>query len=561
MDTKYDFITPEFLHLLFFQQKNLVIYPYVDLKHLRGLEVFTVGYNLIDLESTALYDIKEVISSDISSDTHAPNFYLIYNLNKEKAKDLLELKDVHCILNVNQTIKDLLPETNETFIFYNKKTNKFLNYSFENVDLKLEQIIISISENIEMLRGELQNIKNSANQLFIELNKDPESINLSKILNRYHEHEYPKIFEITEKFYGINIPDDILEDMPRFARTTPKVLDFSPEFNAIVDRNKKLREEFIQLLHEYRIKHVNESNLELRELYSPQLLYTYLRKHHWAQGIPQEFFEEWIQMKQTKKELWENDFLDFEEMLVNLKIPQKTISSILSNHKNKRLNENDVQDPIIPPQNANNDNLEINKKNNIPPTSDFALFEKWILSQLDEIEAHINGKVKNTGPQKIPTQLKGISNEHEHTSMYSFILDGSNIARDNHNSQIASIGDVIKCREKLHDLGIPKQDIFIVFGAGLHHHIPSEARGLYELLLAEHNVNQAPAERDDDWFIIQYALKHDSYIITNDRFLDYRKKCPQHEQFLKSHSIRYSIIGNEIIFEERFQEKLRKIRS
>jgi hypothetical protein len=31
MDTAFDFIKPEFLHILFFQQKNLVIYPYVDL--------------------------------------------------------------------------------------------------------------------------------------------------------------------------------------------------------------------------------------------------------------------------------------------------------------------------------------------------------------------------------------------------------------------------------------------------------------------------------------------------------------------------------------------------
>ena len=58
---------PEFLNILFFQQKNLVVFPYVDLKHLHGLENFTVGYNVIDLESTALYNIKEIIEFEANN--------------------------------------------------------------------------------------------------------------------------------------------------------------------------------------------------------------------------------------------------------------------------------------------------------------------------------------------------------------------------------------------------------------------------------------------------------------------------------------------------------------
>ncbi|MFX1277712.1 MAG: hypothetical protein ACFFAT_22055, partial [Promethearchaeota archaeon] len=61
MDTGTDFIRPEFLNILFFQQKNLVIFPYVDVKHLHALEIFTVGYTVIDLESTALHNIKEIL--------------------------------------------------------------------------------------------------------------------------------------------------------------------------------------------------------------------------------------------------------------------------------------------------------------------------------------------------------------------------------------------------------------------------------------------------------------------------------------------------------------------
>ena len=67
MDTGIDFLQPEFLNILFFEQKNLVIYPYVDLKHLRTLEIFTTGYNVVDLESTALYNLKEIIEFEANS--------------------------------------------------------------------------------------------------------------------------------------------------------------------------------------------------------------------------------------------------------------------------------------------------------------------------------------------------------------------------------------------------------------------------------------------------------------------------------------------------------------
>ena len=142
---------------------------------------------------------------------------------------------------------------------------------------------------------------------------------------------------------------------------------------------------------------------------------------------------------------------------------------------------------------------------------------------------------------------------------FSFILDGSNIARDNPNSKKASIRDVIKCRKKLQKLGVPEKNILIIFGAGLRHYIPDRDKQLYETLLRENTVNQAPAERDDDWFIIQYAIDHNSYIITNDRYIEYRQKSPTHERFLKSNSIRYSVIGNDIIFEEGFRDKLKTI--
>ncbi|TXT58888.1 MAG: hypothetical protein BAJALOKI1v1_1530007 [Promethearchaeota archaeon] len=423
MDTQYDFIKPEFLHLLFFQQKSLVIYPYVDLKHMRGLEVFTVGYTMIDLESTALYDIKEVISNDSSNslEGHNPNFYLVYNLDKKKALDLLDLKNVHCILNINQNATELLPKNESQFIFYNKKTNKFLNYNFENVDLKFEQLVISHAHNLEMLRDELNNIKIAANQLFMEINKNPEDIHLASILKRYDEHEFKKVLEFTQNYYNITIPDYIASEGPRFKRSTHKVIDFSHEFSFIVDKNRKFREEFIQLLHDYRLKHVNESNLELRELYSPQLLYNYLRKHHWNKGIPLEFIKEWIKMNLTNYELTEQDYEEFDEILQYLQIPRDTIYQLITEVDENQIpeikesrektsndiflkeNKNDRGTKIRDKSIAHNQTREDNKKkrsnqeqdNKSIELSNFQNFAEQVLSMLDEIQEKIISMKKN----------------------------------------------------------------------------------------------------------------------------------------------------------------------
>jgi len=165
-----------------------------------------------------------------------------------------------------------------------------------------------------------------------------------------------------------------------------------------------------------------------------------------------------------------------------------------------------------------------------------------------------------------PISIYGTSNLNDELLVqdlpFSFILDGSNIARDNPNSKDnASVSDVIRCRNKLKALGVPEENILIVFGSALHHYITPREKDLYEELIKERNVNQAPAGRDDDTFIIQYALEHNSYIITNDRYLEYRENAPIKDKFLEAHSIRYSVIGNDILFEDGFKEKLKLIMS
>ncbi|MFX0176721.1 MAG: hypothetical protein ACFE85_10870, partial [Candidatus Hodarchaeota archaeon] len=87
MDTGYDFIQPEFLDIIFFQQKNLVIFPYVDLKHLHSLQIFATGYDTIDIDATAIHNLQEIIDYEKSSSySQQPTFYILYNVDASNLK-------------------------------------------------------------------------------------------------------------------------------------------------------------------------------------------------------------------------------------------------------------------------------------------------------------------------------------------------------------------------------------------------------------------------------------------------------------------------------------------
>jgi hypothetical protein len=66
-------------------------------------------------------------------------------------------------------------------------------------------------------------------------------------------------------------------------------------------------------------------------------------------------------------------------------------------------------------------------------------------------------------------------------------------------------------------------------------------------------VVQSPAGVDDDWFIIQHGLKHNSYIITNDLYSEYKEKGEEYKEYIDNHSIRYSIIGNDVYLEKELE--------
>ena len=155
MDVGEDFLTPEFLNILFFEQKSLVIFPYVDLKHLHTLEIFTPGYIPIDLESTALNNIKSFLESERNNSySQSPTIYFISNVDKQKVQEIMEIKDIHCIINSNENLADLA--NGSQFVFYNKKTKRFINYDDDNIDLEFERSIVSDAPDKILLQNKIQ---------------------------------------------------------------------------------------------------------------------------------------------------------------------------------------------------------------------------------------------------------------------------------------------------------------------------------------------------------------------------------------------------------------------
>ena len=381
LDTDLDFITPEFLNILFFQQKNLVIFPHVDLKHLSSFDNFTIGYNLIDLESTALFNLKDMLINDSGANySQTPNLFLIYNLNKDKLKELLELSNIKCILNVNENVSHLI--NGQEFIFYNKKMHKFLNIEFDEKGLEFENLLISSSKNTIVLKGKLQQLKNTATQIYMELNDNYESRNLPKILNNYDKKYWSKIIEFTSSYFQIEISSDLLknENINRFSNANKNILDFSDEYESIISKNIQIANEFVQVLHEYRSQHVNPSNLELDQLYNPLSLYNYLRTHHWKDGISSDFLREWVLMRNTNYKLKNSDLCDFEELLGQLKIPNKDILDLCSRLGNFK----GVQSKKLELDQKKIEQEFTDKK--VPSIEDFLTFKRWAFDRLKKIE-------------------------------------------------------------------------------------------------------------------------------------------------------------------------------
>ena len=383
MDTLYDFIIPEFLNILFFQQKNLVIFPYVDLKHIHSLDCFTVGYDVVDLDSTVLHNLREIIEFEVSNSySQQPTFYYILNAKAEDIKVLLESPNIHCVINTHENVEHLA--NGDKFVFYNKKNKSFLNYAPEKMDLSFEQHLIRTSQNEQILLDEILKIKSVATKIFVDLNNNISNVaeNLPKLMHGYDQVFWDKILTFTKSYFKIQIPKfERPKKMPK-KKFSKLLKDFSCEYEVILKTNRKIGQKFVHLLHDYRFNKVNPANLEVEQLYYPKKLYNYLRNHHWKKGVPPDFVSKWVQMIDAKSQTNENDLLDFQIIFDKLKIPLAYLPEVI---EESIVNNNVLHKPIKPTISIKNYSLK-NNTEPIPSVENFREFQSWLLKKLDDLE-------------------------------------------------------------------------------------------------------------------------------------------------------------------------------
>ena len=381
MDTDEDFISPEFLNLLFFEQKNLVIFPYIDLKHLRSLDLFAVGLETVDIDSTAIHNLNEIIEYECNSSySQLQTLYFIINPSLEELERLVDSPGLRCVINSKENVESLA--NGDQFVFYNKKNNTFLNYAFESRDLSFEKEIIQNSSNKQSIMDELLKIKSISSKIFAELNKNNSSDNLPEILDEYDQKYWNKILRFTELYCQIEIPEFNRPIQFPKRKSSSKENDYSDEYEVIIKTNRKIGRSFIQLIHDYRYDRVNPANLEVTQLFYPQKLYNYLRNHHWKKEIPKEFAINWL--KNTTR-----DFSDSEDLLIEFQVILNklrlsySVSDIDLEHENEPekigISRGEKQELM---SNTN----QPRKKAAIPQTDNFPEFKKWLLNKLTELE-------------------------------------------------------------------------------------------------------------------------------------------------------------------------------
>ncbi len=396
MDTGDDFITPEFLHLLFFEQKNVVIYPYVDLKHLRSLDLFAVGFETVDIDSTVIHNLNEIIEYESSSSySQLKTLYFITNPSLEELERLVESPQLRCVINSKENAEQLA--NGDQFVFYNKKNNTFLNYAFESQDLSFEKELFRISPNKQSLLDELLRVKSTASKVFTELNQNNSPDNFAEILSEYDQKYWNKILKFSALYFQIEIPDFTPPaQFPKNDSSKEKEIDYSAEYEVIIKTNRKLGRSFIQLVHEYRFNKVNPANLEVTQLFYPKKLYNYLRNHHWKEGMPKDFAIEWVKNTVSQFSDSEEASMELQVILdtlglsysisgVEIEAKKKPEKKIHTNKKKR--SDNQI---MIPPASQPKAKTPLA----IPSVENFSEFKQWLLHKIALLESLELNKTK-----------------------------------------------------------------------------------------------------------------------------------------------------------------------
>ena len=394
VDSGYDFLTPELLNLIFFQQKSVVIFPYVDQKHLKLLETFCIGHSIVDLDCTTLDDVVSIVEFESGTYSQNPNLYFVYNATKDIITSLSERENVHCIVNTHEDVSQLAKGQN--LVFYNKKNKKFLNWDFDSQDLSFENELLGQSNgNALILQDALINMKAIATRVYTAIVEEGSiqsiPVLFSEHASKYHSTHWSRILEFMGNHYKIETPPEVIKKVQEArvygnrgsitkTRTRAPLADFSSEYELIITVDRAISNAFVQALHEYRSKHVNSANLEISQLYNPKELYNYLRNHHWKNGIDEQFVKEWFH----------NNDLITKENMNDVKVMSKklNLSNLIEFHKGTETIEN--EDIVGESESRRvSEGAHFRPQNSMPSIHDFREFKAWIREKIAFLEKQL----------------------------------------------------------------------------------------------------------------------------------------------------------------------------
>lgn len=410
MDVKYDFITPELFNILFFRQKNLIIFPYVDQEHLQTLEIFLDGYKVDICDATAIYNLKDVLIYSTGY-SQIPEFRLILNVDKADILDLCKLEKFRGVINTR--MKEIKPDVmikaqKSGFIIYNKKLKSFPNYSFKDIDLTFETEILNKCPSLEILIDEIGSLRSLSKKIYLALNQENEKEEIIKILQEIKPQYYNKIFEQVSNYYNINVPSEILEISDDKGKNDKELSKDEKEIGLLqYDKVRKINPQifniFVTSLSNYK-ENFNDRNLVIKQ-YFPENFYVYLKSHHWKENIPEEFLENFCRQVSNQVDYSDDVYEDLKKILTTIGVGNGYFDGINSlwdddTHLSKieLFNEENFTKYDIKEINS----LDIEPKKNthislesIPNIDDIKSFRNWIRKKLHQIEELIEIRKDN----------------------------------------------------------------------------------------------------------------------------------------------------------------------
>jgi len=141
------------------------------------------------------------------------------------------------------------------------------------------------------------------------------------------------------------------------------------------------------------------------------------------------------------------------------------------------------------------------------------------------------------------------------TELFQFqtaIIDGNNISYGDYEDS-PKLRNILSVYEKLEELGVKP---YVVVSAALRHHIDDPV-GLVELLKKD-DVAEAPADRSDDFFVIQLALKKEAFIVSNDRFNDWKLANPALAAEIENRRVALTFIEDDPQFDHKLYTLIKR---